>query len=137
VSRKLGALREDHGIATVQENAAYTSRQCGGCGYTAKNNRRTQALFKCRFCGKTVHADIGGARTLLERFQAGGLPPFRHRGQLLDCLDGRFQARWGLTFADVAQRQCHRAPRVAPRAGPRAASSCPKAAEGNRLPSVA
>jgi putative transposase len=75
VSRKLEAPREDHGIEIREENAAYTSQECGGCSYVARNNRRTRALFKCRFCGKAVHADIGGARTLLGRSQTGGLPP--------------------------------------------------------------
>ena len=136
VARKLESLREDHGIETVEENAAYSSQQCGGCSYTARNNRRTQAQFRCRFCGKTVHADIGGARTLLRRSQTGGLPPFRNRGQVLDHLDERFQARWGLSFAEAAQRQHHRAPRVAPRADPRAAPVVQGRRKGNGFPSV-
>lgn len=136
VTRKLESLREDYGIETVEENAAYTSQECGGCGYTARNNRRSQARFQCRFCGKAVHADIGGARTLLERFQSGGLPPYRNRGQILDCLDERFQARWGLTFAEAAQRQHHRAPRVAPRADPRTTSDARRRRKDNRFPSV-
>jgi putative transposase len=139
VTRKLESLREDHGIEPVQENAAYTSQECDGCGYVATSNRQSRSLFRCRFCGKTVHADIGGARTLLRRSQAGGLPPCRNRGQLLDCLDERFRARWGLTFADVAQRQHQhdRAPRVAPRADPQAAPTAQGRRKGNRLPSVA
>lgn len=119
VSRKLESLCEDYGIEVSEESAAYSSQECDGCSYTAKDNRRTRALFRCRFCGKTVHADIGGARTLLRRSQTGGLPSFRHRGQILGCLDERFQARWGLSFAEAAQRQHYRVPRVAPHTDPR------------------
>lgn len=136
VTRKLQSLHEDTGIEIAEENPAYSSQECDGCSYVAKSNRVTRAQFRCRFCGKTVHADIGGARTLLARCQSGGLPPYRNRGQILDFLDGRFRARWGLTFADAAQRQHHRAPRVAPRR-PRAAPSCLEATEGNRFPSAA
>lgn len=136
VSRKLKSLREDLGIEAAEENPAYSSQECDGCSYVAKSNRRSRAVLRCGFCGKTVHADIGAARTLLERFHAGGLPPYRHRGQALNYLDRRFRARWGLTFADVAQRQHYRAPRVAPRRPPDSVSR-PGATQGIRLPSAA
>jgi putative transposase len=74
VTLKLESLREDYGIEVREENPAYSSQHCDGCSYVAKSNRRTRALFRCGFCGKTVHADIGGARTLLGRSQSGGLP---------------------------------------------------------------
>lgn len=119
VSRKLESLHEDVGIEIAAENAAYTSQECDGCSYVAKSNRRTRAQFRCGFCGKTVHADIGGARTLLERFQSGGLPRCRNRGQVLGFLDGRFQARWGLTFAEAAQRQHYPGATSRARADPR------------------
>lgn len=47
-----------------------TSRICPCCGYTAKENRRTQADFKCVACGYTKHADVVGALNVLARGRA-------------------------------------------------------------------
>lgn len=38
--------------------AAYTSQRCSRCGYTAGENRKSQAVFACRACGHTAHADV-------------------------------------------------------------------------------
>ncbi|MGV9298503.1 zinc ribbon domain-containing protein [Amycolatopsis sp. NPDC003676] len=109
-----GSLREDAGLSAVEVNPAHTSRECGGCGYTHPGNRRTQDTFRCRFCGKIVHADIGGARTILGRSQRKRHWLDRPRGHVLTTLDNDFQARWGLSFADVVQRRNTTVPRVAP-----------------------
>ncbi|WP_369637742.1 zinc ribbon domain-containing protein [Nocardia sp. JMUB6875] len=135
VTAKLEALREDLGIELVDVPAAYSSQECGSCGYTARNNRRTQALFRCRFCGRSVHADIGGARTLRRRSHAADSLRYRNRGHILGVLDERFRARWGLSFAEVAQRQCHRAARVTPTVDP--PDSTGGRHKGNELPFVA
>ncbi|WP_459947959.1 zinc ribbon domain-containing protein, partial [Desulfocastanea catecholica] len=34
-----------------------TSRTCPACGFVAKENRKTQALFRCVECGFKEHAD--------------------------------------------------------------------------------
>ena len=47
-----------------------TSRTCPCCGYTAKENRQTQADFKCVECGYTENADLVGALNILERGRA-------------------------------------------------------------------
>ncbi|GAB0102421.1 hypothetical protein JMUB6875_13890 [Nocardia sp. JMUB6875] len=135
VTAKLDALRDDLGIEVVDVPAAYSSQECGSCGYTAKSNRRTQARFRCRFCGRTVHADIGGARTLLRRSHAADSIRYRNRGQILGALDERFRARWGRTFAEVAQRQRHRATRVTPTADP--PDTTRRRHKGNELSSAA
>ena len=44
-----------------------TSRTCPCCGYTDKENRPTQAKFKCIECGYTENADLVGAINILER----------------------------------------------------------------------
>lgn len=44
-----------------------TSRTCPCCGYIAKENRQTQADFKCVECGYTENADLVGALNILER----------------------------------------------------------------------
>ncbi|MDA3625586.1 transposase [Saccharopolyspora sp. WRP15-2] len=127
VNTKLASLAEDHGVATVEVNPAHTSRECTGCGYTSKTNRTTQTTFRCRFCGKTVHADIGGARTVLGRSQNNRHWTDRNRGQILTMLDEDFRSRWGLGFADVAQRRNTRGSRVAP-------TPATPAAQANALP---
>ena len=54
-------------IAVPPQN---TSRTCPCCGYTAKENRQTQANFECVECGYTENADVVGAINILERGQA-------------------------------------------------------------------
>ncbi|EMT3095159.1 transposase [Neisseria gonorrhoeae] len=55
-----------HLIAVPPQN---TSRTCPCCGYTAKENRQTQAVFECVECGYTENADIVGAINILQRGQ--------------------------------------------------------------------
>ncbi len=50
-------------IAVLPQN---TSRCCHNCGHTAKDNRQTQAEFKCGF---TENADVVGAINVLKRGQ--------------------------------------------------------------------
>ena len=47
-----------------------TSRTCPNCGHTAKDNRKTQAEFKCVQCGYENNADVVGAINVLKRGQA-------------------------------------------------------------------
>ena len=47
-----------------------TSRSCPNCGHTAKDNRKTQAEFKCVQCGYKNNADVVGAINILKRGQA-------------------------------------------------------------------
>lgn len=47
-----------------------TSRTCPCCGYTAKENRQTQADFVCVDCSYTENADVVGAINILNRGQA-------------------------------------------------------------------
>ena len=44
-----------------------TSRTCPCCGYTAKENRKTQSDFECVDCGYTENADVVGALNILNR----------------------------------------------------------------------
>jgi putative transposase len=44
-----------------------TSRTCPCCGYVAKENRITQAVFLCVDCGYENHADLVGAINVLSR----------------------------------------------------------------------
>jgi len=44
-----------------------TSRTCPCCAHVAKENRVTQAQFRCVNCGYSNHADVVGAMNILER----------------------------------------------------------------------
>ncbi|WP_162178418.1 zinc ribbon domain-containing protein, partial [Bifidobacterium cuniculi] len=67
LKRKLESIQESAGIQVEQVPAQYTSQECSGCGYTSKRNRPSRARYACRFCGKTMHADINAARVIQSR----------------------------------------------------------------------
>ncbi|MEV0407973.1 transposase [Actinoallomurus sp. NPDC050550] len=43
---------------------AFTSQICNACGHRAAKNRESQAIFRCRACGHTDHADVNAARNI-------------------------------------------------------------------------
>jgi IS605 OrfB family transposase len=43
---------------------AYTSQICHACGHRAAANRESQAVFRCRACGHTDHADVNAAKNI-------------------------------------------------------------------------
>ena len=55
------------GVEVVLVNPAYTSQACSACGHTAKENRESQAIFKCVECGYEANADVNAALNILER----------------------------------------------------------------------
>lgn len=67
IAAKLKRIQELDGITVTEINPAYTSQQCSHCGYTARNNRPTRDLFRCKCCGTTLHADINASRNILSR----------------------------------------------------------------------
>jgi transposase len=50
----------------LEVNPAYTSQTCPHCGYVHDLNRK-KSTFKCRACGKQLHADTIGAINVLGR----------------------------------------------------------------------
>ncbi len=70
---------------------AYSSQQCSQCGFTFGLNRRTQANFRCLWCGYQNHADVNAALIIAKRFGDDALNalPFR---QVETCLALRFMA---------------------------------------------
>lgn len=56
---------ESAGRRLIAVNPADTSRTCAHCGPVAKENRVTQAEFRCRLCGHTAHADVNAATNIL------------------------------------------------------------------------
>ncbi|MEV0406126.1 transposase [Actinoallomurus sp. NPDC050550] len=56
---------EDKARGRVEKvNPAYTSQICHACGHCAAENRESQAVFRCRACGHTDHADVNAAKNI-------------------------------------------------------------------------
>ncbi|OEU40967.1 transposase [Methanosarcina sp. Ant1] len=55
------------GVLVQLVDPHYTSKQCSVCGYTSKNNRKTQSSFVCLSCGHTENADINAAKNIMFR----------------------------------------------------------------------
>ena len=55
----------------AEVNPRHTSQRCSSCGYTAKENRQSQAVFRCQVCGHEEHADINAAKNILTVGQTG------------------------------------------------------------------
>lgn len=105
VRQKLAALTEDYGVIVTEVNPAHTSRECSGCGFADKLNRRTQKKFRCVFCGKTCNADHNAANTLEARRSrfTDGLR-YRDRNAVLSVIDSLFSQRWRIEAAEIRQR---------------------------------
>jgi putative transposase len=63
-------------VEVVAVPPAYTSQRCSACGHTAKENRESQAVFRCRSCGYAANADVNAAVNI----QAAGLAVTGRRG---------------------------------------------------------
>ncbi|BBZ15118.1 RNA-guided endonuclease InsQ/TnpB family protein [Mycobacterium branderi] len=55
------------GTTLIEVPAAYSSLECRNCGHSVKENRKSQAEFRCVKCGHQDHADIQAASTILAR----------------------------------------------------------------------
>lgn len=97
---RLKALTAKHGIAIAEVPSPWTSCECSGCGYTAKTNRKG-SVFRCSFCGLTLHADVNAARVVLSR-RSRRTPDHtgpRSRKHTLQLLDSQHRKRWRLPAA--------------------------------------
>ncbi|NUW33526.1 transposase [Nonomuraea sp. SMC257] len=56
---------ESAGRELIAVNPANTSRTCARCGHYAKENRVTQAEFRCTACRYEAHADVNAAINIL------------------------------------------------------------------------
>ncbi len=76
------------GTRIVKVPAAYTSQRCSRCGYTDRNNRESQAVFRCGSCGHRANADVNAAINVRDAAEAA--PPHtgravRDRNQKVSC----------------------------------------------------
>jgi IS605 OrfB family transposase len=85
VRDKLKFKLDERGIRYRSVQAAYTSQQCAKCGFTISMNRRSQAEFRCLWCGYEANADENAAQVIAERFGDAELNtlPFRDVGTVL------------------------------------------------------
>ena len=72
--KRLKDKMDANGGRLVLVPAAYTSQACHKCGHVAKENRDSQAVFRCVECGYRANADINAAKNILGRalIQTGG-----------------------------------------------------------------
>ncbi len=66
----IGYKAEERGVTVAGVDPRHTSQTCPACGHQARNNRRSRALFGCRVCGFTLHADLVGARNIAAKYLA-------------------------------------------------------------------
>ncbi|MCV9964639.1 transposase [Pararhizobium sp. BT-229] len=84
---KLQALKEEFGVEATEVVSAYTSQTCSCCGYVDRRNRKSQAVFACRWCGRSLHADVNAARNIgSERFRSIGSAKRGVRSNVLEML---------------------------------------------------
>ncbi len=55
------------GGRVIYVDPKHTSQTCPACHHVSKDNRQTQAAFVCVDCGHRGHADVVGAKNVLER----------------------------------------------------------------------
>ena len=94
LNAKLSALQEEYRLTHSFVNPAYTSQECSGCGFVSKNNRSSQNLFSCKFCGKKIHADNNAAKNIKERFLNDNYWLYVKRDKIRHNLDERFHVKW-------------------------------------------
>ena len=68
--KRLQDKMDANGGRLVIVPAAYTSQTCHKCGHVAKENRESQAIFKCVECGYEANADVNAAMNILGRASA-------------------------------------------------------------------
>lgn len=80
IQRQLGYKGLWYGSELILVNPQYTSQQCSSCGYTNKDNRKTQDKFICLVCGHSENADLNAAKNILNKstdvgsvYDCGGL----------------------------------------------------------------
>ena len=94
LNAKLSALQEEYRLTHSFVNPAYTSQECSGCGFVSKNNRLSQNLFNCKFCGKKIHADNNAAKNIMERFLNDNSWLYVKRDKIHHNLDEKFHIKW-------------------------------------------
>jgi transposase len=67
ITQRLQHKTSASGTVLIVVPAAYSSLECRNCGHSVKENRKSQAEFRCVQCGHEDHADIQAANSILAR----------------------------------------------------------------------
>ncbi len=72
-------------VSVVLVDPRHTSQTCNKCSHVARENRESQAIFKCVSCGHFDNADVNAAKNILVRgltsqTKYNGLEPSLERG---------------------------------------------------------
>lgn len=59
---------QDRNCVVTHIDPHYTSQKCSRCGYTARNNRKTQSLFVCKHCNFSLNADLNASRNIKNNY---------------------------------------------------------------------
>ncbi|GHO78183.1 transposase [Ktedonobacter sp. SOSP1-85] len=59
---------QERGIVVERVDPRHTSQTCSRCGHQERNNRRSQSLFHCRFCGYQLNADLNAAINIRDKY---------------------------------------------------------------------
>lgn len=97
IRAKLADLHDRFGVEAEEVNPAYTSQTCSCCGYVDKNNRPSQARFRCLWCGMEMHADCNAARNIGRRRASPIGSVFQRKASVLGVLVEGFIVRHPLT----------------------------------------
>ena len=93
---------DERGIRTVQVDPAYTSQRCSKCGHTARNNRPSQAEFRCGRCGYENHADYNAAKNVaMKHVRAGQKSPRGRANRHLALKTGTLNGNGEFSPADA------------------------------------
>lgn len=65
--KRLQDKADEAGAVILYVNPLNTSRECSECGYTAKDNRVSQSVFRCGRCEHATNADENAAKNVLSR----------------------------------------------------------------------
>jgi putative transposase len=69
------AYKAEHaGREVIAVDPRHTSQRCSRCGHVARENRLTQAQFRCQACGHEAHADVNAAMNILRAGRAQQAP---------------------------------------------------------------
>ncbi len=90
LKKKLSSLSEMYRIKITETNPVYSSQECSVCGYVDKNNRKPQAVFRCKCCDKTIHADVNAARNHAARSSGVGMNIYLTKQLVLGIVVQRF-----------------------------------------------
>ena len=70
LSERLGVMACEAGKVGIRVYAVWpqgSSQTCGSCGYRHRDNRKSQAAFRCLACGHEANADTNAALILRNR----------------------------------------------------------------------